>query len=69
MVKSLDLVANREVRTVYSVDVMPNNNCWIFNLNVNQTIENTRYSFNILFNFGDDSFERYRTDYFAVKRL
>ncbi len=69
MVKSLDLEANRAVRTVYSVDFMPNNNCWIFNLNYLQSIVGSRTSMNIMFNFGDDRFDRYRTDYFAAKRL
>jgi hypothetical protein len=69
MVKDADLEAKREMRTLYSFDIMPHNNCWIFNLNYRQSIVNTQYSFNIIFNFGDDNFDRYRNDYFAVKRL
>lgn len=69
MVKSLDLDANKNMRTIYSVDIMPNNNCWILNLNYRQSLNVDRYSFNVIFNFGDDSFDRYRTDYFASKRL
>lgn len=69
MVKDVDLEANRDIRTIYSFDVMPNNNCWIFNLNLSQTLVGNRYSFNIIYNFGDDNFDRYRTDYFAMKRL
>ncbi len=69
LVKDMDLEARKEIRTVYSLDIMPNNNCWIFNLNYRRSIVDSRYSFNILFNFGDDNFERYRNDYFGVRRL
>lgn len=69
MVKEVDFIANRDVRTVYSADIMPHNNCWIFNLNYRQTIVDSRYSFNVIFNFGQSGFERYRNDYFGVKRL
>ena len=69
MVKDADLEAKKDMRTIYSLDIMPHNNCWIFNLNYRKSIVNTQYSFNIIFNFGDDKFDRYRNDYFAVKRL
>lgn len=69
MVKDMDLEADKDIRTVYSLDIMPHNNCWIFNLNYRRSIVDSRYSFNVIFNFGDDSFERYRNDYFATKRL
>lgn len=69
MVKDMDLNANKEIRTIYSLDIMPHNDCWIFNLNYRQSIVDERFSFNIIFNFGDKRFERYRHDYFAVKRL
>ena len=69
MIKNIDLEADKDIRTVYSVDVMPHNNCWIFNLNYRESIVDSRYSFNIIFNFGDDNFERYRNDYFGLRRL
>lgn len=69
MVKDIDLEAKRDIRTVYSVDLMPHNNCWIFSLNYRKSIVDSRYSFNVIFNFGDESFERYRNDYFGMKRL
>jgi LPS-assembly protein len=69
IVKNNDLRARREISSVYSLDIMPNNNCWILNLNYRQSNQGNRYSFNIFFNFGDDKFDRYRDDYFAVKRL
>jgi LPS-assembly protein len=69
MVKDIDLEAKKDIRTIYSLDIMPHNNCWIFSLNYRKSIVDSRYSFNVIFNFGDDSFERYRNDYFGVKRL
>ncbi len=68
MVKDMDLQANKSTRTLYSLDIMPHNNCYIFSLGYRKSyIE--QYTFNIMFNFGDDKFDRYRYDYFGVKRL
>lgn len=64
-----DLEANRNLSTTYSVDIMPHNNCWILNINYQKTINLERFSVGVMFNFGDDRFERMRNDYFAVKRL
>lgn len=69
MVKDMDLGAKKDMKTVYSLDLMPHNNCWIFNLNYRESIVDSRYSFNVIFNFGYENFDRYRTDYFSVKRL
>jgi LPS-assembly protein len=69
VVKDRDLEAKIDTRTTYSLDIMPHNNCWILNLNYQKKLDVSRYSFNIIFNFGDDNFERYRSDYFGVKRL
>lgn len=69
MVKDIDLEAKKDIRTVYSLDIMPHNNCWILNLNYRESLVDSRFSFNIMFNFGDDNFDRYRSDYFGVKRL
>lgn len=68
--KDLDLNNRKsELRTVYSLDLMPNNNCWILNLNYRKTTADSRFSFNILFNFGDDNFSEFKTNYFSIKRL
>jgi hypothetical protein len=48
---------------------MPHNNCWILNLSYQKTIAQERFQLGILFNFGQERFERMRNDYFAVKRL
>lgn len=69
IVKDMDLEAKKDIRTIYSVDIMPHNNCWILNLNKRESLVGSRYSFNIIFNFGDDNFDKYRNDYFAVKRM
>jgi LPS-assembly protein len=69
LVKDMDLQAKKDIRTIYSLDIMPHNDCWILNLNYRESLVDSRYSFNLLFNFGDKSFERYRNDYFSVRRL
>jgi LPS-assembly protein len=68
VMKDMDLEANKNIRTIYTLDLMPYNNCWILNLNYRQSLVDSRYSFNILFNFGDDNFAQYRNNYFTVKR-
>jgi len=69
MVRDMDLEAGTNIRTVYSLDIMPHNNCLILNLSYRDGINDSRYSFNVIFNFGDESFERYRNDYFGMKRI
>ncbi len=67
--KDMDIEAKRDIRTIYSLDIMPNNNCWILSLNYRQSTTVNRYSFNVIWNFGDDNFAKFRDDYFSVKRL
>lgn len=69
MVKEMDLLAKQDVRNVYSLDIMPHNNCWILNLNYRESLVDERFFFNIIFNFGDENFHDLRNNYFAVKRL
>jgi LPS-assembly protein len=69
MVKEMDLDAGENIRSIYQVDYMPNNNCWIFNLNYRETVNDTRYAFNMVFNFGNDEFKDYRTNFFRFDRL
>ncbi len=68
ILKDMDLEAKENIRTIYSLDIMPHNNCWILNLNYRESLVDSRYSFNVLFNFGDDTFAQYRNNYFGVKR-
>lgn len=69
ILKDMDFNANNSVRTTYGIDIMPNNNCWILSLNYRESITDSRFSFNILFNFGDDTFSKYRNEYFAKRPL
>lgn len=68
IMKEMDLEAKESLKTTYNLDIMPHNNCWILNLNYKETVVNSQYSFNVLFNFGDDNFAQYRSNYFGVKR-
>ncbi len=68
MMKNIDLEANKDIRTLYSLDIMPHNNCYIFSLGYQKSYVE-QYTFNIIFNYGDENFDRYRNDYFAVKRI
>lgn len=69
IVKEQDLAAKENIRTVYQADFMPNNNCWILNLNYRDSVVDKRFAFNFLFNFGSEDFEKYRTDYFSFNRM
>jgi len=69
ILKDMDFNASNSVRTNYGVDIMPNNNCWILSFNYRESITDSRFSFNILFNFGDETFSRYRNEYFAQRAL
>lgn len=66
--KSDDLEAKKNLLTTYSVDFMPNNDCWILNFNYRKTNNIEYFTVGIMFNFGQQQFERMRSDYFAVKR-
>ncbi len=69
MLKQIDLEANQDIKTVYAVDIMPNNNCWILTLNYRESLLGSQYSFNVLWNFGDDGFQNYRRDWFRARPL
>lgn len=64
-----DLDAEENIRSIYQVDFMPNNNCWILNLNYRKTVVDNRYSFNWVFNFGNDEFKEYRNNFFRFDRI
>ncbi len=69
ILREFDLDADQNIKSIYQMDYMPNNNCWIFSLNYWQTVIDSRVSFNILFNFGDENFSSYRDNYFSFNRL
>lgn len=66
--RQIDLEEQEDIKTIYGIDLMPNNNCWILTLNREEALGVRRHSFNILFNFGDERFANYRRDWFRVKR-
>lgn len=62
--KEIDFKASQDLRTQYAIDIMPYNNCWILNLNYSESLVGNRFSFNLVLNYGSDSFENYRNDFF-----
>jgi hypothetical protein len=68
-VRQIDLEAQDDIRTIYALDIMPHNNCWILSLNYQESIVGFRYGFNVLFNFGDERFANYRRDWFRMQRM
>lgn len=69
VLKEHDLDEDANIRTIVQFDVMPNNNCWIFNVNFKDSLVEKRYAFNIIFNFGNEDFDQYRTNFFSFDRL
>lgn len=69
LLKEQDLQADENIRSIYQVDFMPDNNCWIVNLNYRETVVDTRYTVNWVFNFGNDDFKEYRNNFFSFNRL
>jgi len=67
--KEDDLDARENIRSIYQLDLMPNNNCWILNFAYRETVVDSRYSVNWVFNFGNDEFKNYRTNFFNFNRL
>lgn len=68
-VTELDLDADESIRTVYQVDYMPDNDCWILSLNYRESVVDKRYSFNFAFNLGNDEFDLYKSNFFNFGRL
>ena len=67
--KEQDMEADKNISSIYQIDFMPHNNCWILNLNYQDNFDNKRFSFNFQFNFGDDSLQIYRDQFFNYGRL
>jgi hypothetical protein len=63
-----DIEANENIVTMFQMDIMPHNNCWILNLNYRDSAVDQRFSFNILVNFGNDDFSEFKTNYFSFNR-
>lgn len=69
LLKEEDLDAQSNISSIYQVDFMPHNNCWIINFNYKETFIDKRYSFNFEFNFGNESFKDYRNNFFSFGRI
>ena len=67
--KEHDLSASENIRTIYQLDLMPDNNCWIFNFNLRESVVDRRFSINFAFNFGNDDFKEHRRNFFSFNRL
>lgn len=67
--KLVDLEAKEDIKNLYAIDIMPNNECWILNLNYRESLVGYQFAFNIQFNFGDDKFQNYRRDWFRFQRF
>lgn len=64
-----DLDANENILSLYQIDFMPPNNCWIINLNYRESVVDQRYSFNFIFNLGNDEFKNYQNNFFDFDRV
>jgi LPS-assembly protein len=53
-----DWQADSTVRSLYSFDYLPANNCWKLNLNYRKTIVDSRFSFDFTLNYGTENFSR-----------
>lgn len=64
-----DLNLNENISTIYQVDLMPHNNCWIFNLRYIESFIEQRYVINFEFNFGSEEFANFKRNFFDFGRL
>ena len=67
--REYDLDADENISSIYQVDFMPNNNCWIININYTDSFIEHRYAINFEFNFGSDEFKNYRNNFFNYSRI
>lgn len=69
VLQEYDLDADENLSFIYQLDFMPLNNCWIINLNYRETQDEKRSAVNFVFNFGNNDFDTYRTNFFNFNRL
>ena len=67
--KEQDLQQQENLSTIFQLDIMPDNDCWIFNFNYKDVGEDKTFSFKFVFNFGQDDFKAYKTNFFSFDRL
>lgn len=68
-VKEQDLFADQNLKTVYQLDYMPDNHCWLLNMNFKDSIIDKRFALNFVFNFGNEEYSQYRNNFFDFSRL
>jgi LPS-assembly protein len=64
-----DLNANENISTIYQMDLMPLNNCWIFNFKYIESFIEQRYVINFDFNFGSEEFSNFKRNFFDFGRI
>ncbi|MAX65418.1 MAG: hypothetical protein CME66_00625 [Halobacteriovoraceae bacterium] len=69
ILKEHDLDSDENISSIYQMDFMPHNNCWILNLNYKENIVEKRFGFKFRFNFGNEEFKEYRNNFFSFNRL
>lgn len=69
LLSETDLNRNENVATVYQMDIMPNNNCWILSLRYIDRFNFKQFAFNFEFNFGSEEFSAYRRNFFNFDRI
>lgn len=68
-IKEQDLEADENISTLYQIDFMPNNNCWLLKINYKESLVERRYNFQFEFNFGNEDFKTYRQNFYDRSRL
>lgn len=63
-----DIELNENIITRFQVDIMPDNNCWILNLSFRDSAVDKQFAFGFIFNFGNESFNDFKTNYFSFNR-
>ncbi len=68
MSRQMDLNSQESILTVYGVDIMPTNNCWILQLDYRESLVGFQYSFDIMWNYGQEKFQQTRGEWFSAQR-
>lgn len=69
LLREFDLESNQNISSIFQVDFMPSNNCWILNLNYQENADQKLFAFQFLWNFGNEEFSEYKRDFFSFNRL
>lgn len=64
-----DFDAREKISVTYQADYMPFNNCLFFNFKLKEKLGVKQYSFDFVFNFGNNETQNFRNNYFSFNRL